>query len=159
MCSIPNEGKFLKVSHFTPPISSGTVVSCLPFNRLVGAGELTEFEIVISGKIMGNPWESCRSPETMQSVPHKSTFCGNAHVVFSFIFSTMLQGHRTEGIERRHSYNNLPLTWQWNLGGNCTEGSRHLLIFKVRFTLNNESSRQLYWTRTLLNLLFDYGLS
>lgn len=56
--SLPNEGRFLTVSHFTP-ISSRIVVSSLPCSCLVGAGELNEFKSVISGKIMGNPWESC----------------------------------------------------------------------------------------------------
>lgn len=85
LCSIPSEGKkCFKVSHFTPSISSSTVDSCLTFSCLAGAGELTEFEIVISGKIMGNPWESCWSRETMQSAPRKSTFSGNAQMLFVF---------------------------------------------------------------------------
>lgn len=97
LCSIPNERQFSKVSHFTPPhllSHCGFLFLVFPLSSLVGAGELTEFEIVISGKIMGNPWESCWSRETMESAPHKSTFSGNAHVLFSFISSAEFQGRQ-----------------------------------------------------------------
>lgn len=71
------------------------MVSCLPFSRLAGARELTEFEVVISGKIMGNPWESCRSQETMQPAPLNPNFSENARAPSSFILLAELQGRRT----------------------------------------------------------------
>lgn len=143
LCSIPNEGKFLKGIIFHPVSSRPT------FRRLVGSREVTEFEIVISGKIMGNPWEPRWSHETMQLVPLMSTFSENVLFPLSFQLSSKAVEQKGDTIIRHLPRNKISGTTVqkalvFYLRGN-QRWHRHLLISSVKI---HPEQLQQRWTAT-----------
>lgn len=93
LCSIQNEGKILKGITFQLLYLLVHCVIFLPYSSLVWAGGLTEFEIIISGKIIGNPWESCWSRETMLTV----------NLLWECTYAVLLSSQlNSKAIEERH---------------------------------------------------------
>lgn len=90
--------------------------SCLPLSHLVRAAKMAEFEIISSVKIMGNPWESCHSWETVSAI-HASTFTEKVHLLF---YRVQL-GSKAELMERRHIRSSGPPCDK--SGDNCTGGA------------------------------------